>query len=376
VSALGLPQRLRVLRNVLKRIHTFKKMYPLRVLAQEAVLFPLDYRFGGRNIRAVRNVAFQITQRCNLRCAMCIFQEKLDRKTVLPLESYQRVIDLTAGSHPSVSLSGGEPATHPDLVAMVRYAKGRGLPVQIFTNGTLLVPRLADELFRAGLDYLNFSLLGSETSHPAVAGVPRSYELFSENFGHACRNRGRTAIVLSYTICSGNLGEIRHAVEVARRHRPDILRFQHYNFLTPAERQAQQELNAALFGEREALINNPVDTIANASRAVPALTALMAELGDEVEGIQVQWAPGLLPEEIRNWYGEERFASKRRCPYPWRSIVVEADGRIFPCPKLGLALGTFDGENLFEVWNCGEMKTFRKRLRDGLLPVCSRCCAL
>ncbi|MBW1712920.1 MAG: radical SAM protein, partial [Deltaproteobacteria bacterium] len=229
----GLAEKIRVWRNVYQRIRFFKKMYPLSVLVKDAFLFPLDYALTGRPISRVRNVTVAITHKCNLRCEMCYFQEELADRRELPLESYARLIDSVKKSRPCIILSGGEPLTHPDLLEMVALAKRARLPVQIFTNGTLVRPKIADKLVGLGLDYIDFTLLGDAQSHPLVARSPKAYEQLTANLEHLAKNRGRTRIVLNYTVTPRAVQDIGHALKLVKRFELDGLRIQHYNFLRP-----------------------------------------------------------------------------------------------------------------------------------------------
>ncbi|MBF0631985.1 MAG: radical SAM protein [Magnetococcales bacterium] len=370
----GFGERLRIMYNVYRRIRYFKRMYPFSTILKQAVLFPVDYFFNPFPIESVTNVTVAITHQCNIRCEMCYFHEELKTRHILPLEVYQRFIDRVAPKHPCVILSGGEPFTHPDLVAMVAYAKSKRLPVQIFTNGTLMRPGVMERLVELGLDYIDFTLLGDPQSHAKVACSPMAYRHFIENLSRFADHRGKTEIILNYTITPRALAEMGHAVELVKKHALDGLRIQHYNYLLPNEFDAQPKVIDALFGVKantnEVVQAEPITAMAE------QIIRFRERLEHELPGVPVQWAPDLTPEETRHWYSMEPFHSTRKCLFAWRGMLLDADGRLYPCSKIYLELGNVMEGDPFDIWNNETMKKFRTRLKSGMFPACARCCKL
>lgn len=86
-----------------------------------------------------------MTDGCNKNCPFCLndFQDKpLDNPTFIEpltamkaIEAYSRLLKI-AGMQPIITFSGGEPGIHPDIHAIVRFAKGTGAVVKVVTNGT------------------------------------------------------------------------------------------------------------------------------------------------------------------------------------------------------------------------------------------------
>ncbi|MDD4182695.1 MAG: radical SAM protein [Candidatus Omnitrophica bacterium] len=368
-------ERFKVWYSIYQRIRFFKKMYPLSAIAKDIFLFPLDYVFNHRSIHSVRNVTMAVTHRCNIRCEMCYFHQQLKDIYDLPLNLYKQIIDSVKMSHPCIILSGGEPFLHADLIDMVMYAKEAKLPTQIFTNGILAFSHLTDTLVKIGLDYINFTLLGDSNSHSQVARVPNIYEKFINNLEYFANHRGNTKIILNYTVTPRALNDINHTVELVKRYNLDGLRVQHYNFLLPGEFKAQESVMQEVFGvnsnthEIEGLLEE-------SSIMADRLLDFKKYLSKEIPNIPVQWTPTLTETEMKNWYSKERFKTQRKCLYPWRGILVDANGKIYPCSKIYLALGDVADDGVFNAWNSAEMKKFRAHLKKNLFPACSRCCKL
>lgn len=96
-------------------------------------------------------------RRCNIDCGYCNEYDKVSPP--VPTETMLRRIDKLAELGTSVvAFSGGEPMLHPDLDALIRRIRARGMMAGLITNGYFLVPRRIEELNAAGLDFLQISI--------------------------------------------------------------------------------------------------------------------------------------------------------------------------------------------------------------------------
>jgi hypothetical protein len=105
--------------------------------------------------RETPHVTIEPTTKCNIQCARCYSIEKATTKT---LAEVQGEIDLACIKRNvgTISLLGGEPTVHPDIVEIVRYVKQKGIVCQLLTNGVRFVrdgnDALLDALVQAGVD--------------------------------------------------------------------------------------------------------------------------------------------------------------------------------------------------------------------------------
>jgi GTP 3',8-cyclase len=115
--------------------------------------------------RPLGDLRVSVTDRCNFRCRYCMPREQfgadhafLRRADLLSFEELCRVAGLLRNTIRKLRLTGGEPLLRKDLPDLVGMLKAHtGLSIALTTNGVLL-PRLAPELLRAGLDRLTVSL--------------------------------------------------------------------------------------------------------------------------------------------------------------------------------------------------------------------------
>lgn len=132
--------------------------------------------------RIPMNGSLELTARCNLRCAHCYVSLPADseeaRQGELSLSDWRRIIDeITAEGCLWLLLTGGEPLLRPDFLEIYTYAKERGLIIILFTNGTLITPRIAEHLAEFRPFVVEVSIYGAtRQTYESVTGVPGSYD--------------------------------------------------------------------------------------------------------------------------------------------------------------------------------------------------------
>src|SRR5512139_3681662 len=111
-------------------------------------------------------VIWEMTQACPLACVHCRAEAQPDRDSgeLTTGEARDLMAQITEfGSPPPLFvLTGGDPFQRPDLLDLVRYGTGLGLPVAVSPSGTptLTADRLV-ELREAGARAISLSLDGS-----------------------------------------------------------------------------------------------------------------------------------------------------------------------------------------------------------------------
>jgi MoaA/NifB/PqqE/SkfB family radical SAM enzyme len=96
-------------------------------------------------------------RRCNIDCGYCNEYDKVSEPVAT--DALRRRIDKLAELGTSVvAFSGGEPILHPDLDALIRHIRARGMMAGLITNGYFLQPARIEELNAAGLDFMQISI--------------------------------------------------------------------------------------------------------------------------------------------------------------------------------------------------------------------------
>jgi MoaA/NifB/PqqE/SkfB family radical SAM enzyme len=119
-----------------------------------------EIRIVGQAVASTRHpVMAQIVPMrfCNLSCAYCNEYDKVSEP--VPLDEMLRRIDHLARLGTSIiTISGGEPLTHPDLDQIIARIRHHGRLAGMITNGYFLMPDRIERLNKAGLDHMQISI--------------------------------------------------------------------------------------------------------------------------------------------------------------------------------------------------------------------------
>ena len=127
----------------------------------------------------------ELTERCNYGCIHCyINRPSGDREALrreLDTAQVKRILDEAAAIGVlTVRLTGGEVLLRRDFAELYLYARGLGLRVLIYTNGSLITPELADLFARVPpLEKIEITSYGMRAeSYEAVTTVRDSFKDF------------------------------------------------------------------------------------------------------------------------------------------------------------------------------------------------------
>jgi radical SAM protein with 4Fe4S-binding SPASM domain len=124
----------------------------------------------------------EVTRRCPLTCVHCYnnlaMSDSAARRGELSLEEHRRILDEIAEAGCVWLLyTGGEVFARPDFLDIYTHAKRRGMLVTIFTNGTLITPRVADHLAEWRPFAIETTLYGrTRETYERITGVPGSFD--------------------------------------------------------------------------------------------------------------------------------------------------------------------------------------------------------
>lgn len=130
--------------------------------------------------RQIKQVHFQITRNCNLRCAFCgqwgkkgFFADSSG--TAVTIEEWTRIISelreyrAKYGDNITVTVWGGEPLTSPHFDEIIRLLKKFDFVTEIITNGVLINEHI--DTIRNYVDVLYVSLDGTREVHNNIRGA-------------------------------------------------------------------------------------------------------------------------------------------------------------------------------------------------------------
>jgi radical SAM protein with 4Fe4S-binding SPASM domain len=140
----------------------------------------LHERFGGRRVPV--EVSIELTHRCPLECRHCYnnlpMSDANARAQELSFEEHVRLLDqLVDAGCLWLLYTGGEIFARKDFLDIYTQAKKRGFVITLFTNGTMINPRIADYLVEYRPFSIEITLYGAtRQTYEALTRIPGSFD--------------------------------------------------------------------------------------------------------------------------------------------------------------------------------------------------------
>lgn len=296
----------------------YRKAYNLAAGLESDTAFPLQ-------------LDFELNSTCNLRCRFCLHGNERVKRRVLGFDLFKAAID-EGQRHGLVSIKLNyinEPLIIKDLERYIRYARSAGvINVYFATNGTLLTPTRSRSLIQAGVTKIMISIdaITAETYH-AMRGAD-VYDRVVENILEFIHIRDRMTM---------------------RGERGPVVRV---NFL-----KTDQNIH-----EAEAFIEY----------WTPIADAIGFQDKIELPGVETDKG------DHDSW---EKDLTDFRCSFPYKMMVVDADGNILPCCTFSgreMPMGKVDesGDAIERAWNSDQMRELKRLHLEGRWrenPICKHC---
>ena len=139
--------------------------------------------------------SLELTLRCNNRCVHCYCNkganDSLEKSKELSSQEIRHLLDEIAESGCLWLLfTGGEPLLREDFEEIFTYAKKKGFLITLFTNGTLITPRLADLFQDLPPRSIEITLYGiTDVTYERMTRTLGSYKKCRQGIDHIM-NRG------------------------------------------------------------------------------------------------------------------------------------------------------------------------------------------
>ncbi|HOV72358.1 MAG TPA: radical SAM protein [Candidatus Hydrogenedentes bacterium] len=355
--------------------------YWYRAATKAYTMLPYYLARGGHAFPPI-HYYFEMTRRCNLRCAMCQYIEWLRKTPVsdqkegeLTTAEWERVIDEVQRLS-LITFTGGEPLLREDFPNLLERA-GQRARTHFITNGLLLdddrverVVSLAPKRVGGlGLNFIGTSLEGPPEIHDAIRGLRGAFERSTEAIRRVAETRRRAhkacpMVHVTSVIQAGNAAHLHEMPRIVKQAGADVLNLTleirifeipGLGAHSPADERPENVPYPRI----------PPEQLAEALRKTREAAAR--------EGVELR-TPDMPDSAIVDYYSGRMPLGDFRCGSLWCNLIVGAKGDIHPCWLL--RLGNVRETSLRAIWNGSDMRAFRRRTRSGLYPACAGCCFL
>ena len=292
-----------------------------------------------------------VTYRCQNKCLFCYAESPNRGKQVAEMSTAEvkRVIDcIFDDAHcPTVSFTGGEPTLREDLPELIAHAKGKGMRVNLITNGLRCADAAyVDNLKAAGLDSAQVSLEGPRAEvHDAVVRHPGAFELTTRAV-HVLR----AAVIHTHTnttICGSNREHLMELVDYIA----EELHSEYFSM------NVMISTGTALYHGEEEVMYTEIG---------PIIESVMARAQEK--GIKLVWyspVPYCLFNPVTHGLGS------KSCACVDGLLSVAPDGELLPCSSYERGIGNLLQRPFAELWYGAQARYWRGKL--FLPPACSHC---
>lgn len=349
---------------------------------------------------SIRQFSLRITDLCNLRCIMCgqwgergfLLGKRLNdlvREEVQPRRYIELLDELKAHGHsPTVYIWGGEPMLYPGTLDIIRHCAELRLPAAIATNGTCMA-HAAETFATAPLFLLQVSIDGHNAQlHNAIRRSPTGSDTFGEvmlglDAVHAARTRAGRGLPIIASLTTISKENHMHLVDIYKAIAPhvDLLVFYLSWWIDEDSAQAHEADYARRFGQAPSLHRGWIggwkpDNYACIDRQFGEMRRLSARL-DAPPAVVIPNISGV--DNLREYYTDHASTfGFNRCISICQAVEIDSNGDMSPCRDFhDYVVGNIKDSSVLDLWNSERYRAFRRSLaRDGLMPVCTRCCGL
>ncbi len=332
-------------------------------------------------------IVWNFTNRCNLNCLHC-HQDSSPTCSDPELTTAQafKVIDnMSAAGVAILTFSGGEPLLRKDIYEVIRRANDSGMLCTIASNGTLITPKVAKELAKAGIKRVEIGLDGAKAeTHDFLRNRPGSFKATIEGI-RSCAKVGFDELATTMTLYSENVNELEETMDLAEK--LGVTRF-YLNRLIPAGRGIEsiyldvtpQEKIKAL----ESLYRKFHESVVNGfgMQCYARGMTYYARLGYERSKGRVFTVSEALSgyeNMFQEKFGLEVSKIVRKlaagfsgCSTGLTYAGVTASGDLIPCVPAPIKLGNLLEKSLEEIWIHNETLNYIRK-RSELKGSCKMC---
>ncbi|MCX5714750.1 MAG: radical SAM protein [Candidatus Omnitrophica bacterium] len=292
-----------------------------------------------RNNRLL-SMEIEFSIRCNLRCQYCYASEGKSFDGELSREEIRdAILQAKALGARKIVILGGEPMLYPHIMEMLRFIRGEGLQVEMFTNGYQISPDIARQLFDLGIFVVLKMNSRVENIQDALSGKKGAHKNIQEAFINLKRagypgEHGNLAV--STVICQQNIDDIPGMWEWLREQ--NIAPY--FEMITPKGRARENEwLHVDI-------------------RRVEEVFKKLAEIDRVKYG--------------RDWQPQPPLA-EIKCLRHQFSCMINAQGYVFPCVGINIPVGNIRERKLSDIIRESEVIKGLRNYRENLKGPCREC---
>lgn len=308
-------------------------------------VFPRKKRFFGPSY-----ISWNVTEKCNLNCSFCSYgYDKRKGNDELTFDEGKKLLNQASklGVY-GFCFTGGEPFARKDIFDLIKYAKQKGLFVNLNSNGAYL-EKHSERILKSGLDSLTVSIDSLNPKvHDSMRGVSGCYNKILKGIERLKRSRKKNGIKLGVrlVISKENQEEI-FAFYKNWKERVDFVRF--------------QPMFNSIIEDSNFKVNE------SAKKNLEVNPDIVKEQFDKIFKFDSSF-DSLYNRGIVKYYTNlEQLKKSNVCCAGNITLKVSAKGDVFMCSQMFGKVGNILQDSLYDIWTSKiieKRRMFLKRSRN------------
>lgn len=307
----------------------------------------LGMEFSSEEIAEVRSrdgllsMELELSRTCNLRCVYCYASSGKPLENELALAEIEDIIGqaIELGVKKIIVLGGGEPLLYPQLLDVLDFIISKNLVVDLFTNGVMMTPDLAGELYKRGV--------GVVVKMNSRKAAVQDYLADHEGTLHAINEGLAVLRDAGYPDADHNLGIETIICRQNYDELPDLWRWARRQEIVPYVETMTLQGRATDHPELEV---SPDD--------IKTLFETLA--GIDAEEFGCNWAPH--PPLVASQCARHEY-----------SCTITSNGDVHPCPGVNVSAGNIREQKLADILKNSNVIQELRNIRTNIKGQCAAC---
>ncbi|MFH0831365.1 MAG: radical SAM protein [archaeon] len=317
---------------------------------------------------SAKNITFEITNECNLKCSACPMWQEAERKN-LGKDAILGVLTSGILRHPleSVTLTGGEPFMHPEfneifkslvLLKMKKQLRKIGISSNGYDTARIL------DFLKENKDYardisLFISLDGFGSVHDKLRGRNNAFEKTMNTINAVNSEFEDVNLTLKFTICSENANEIPKVYDFCSKIGINLL-FKLLQSSNSAHGLTPKYRNSS----RQDFMKKMLDNKSREKIAKELLRIIASEKNSGASIVNLDYLSAL----VDYLQGELEIKS---CKTPENYLFIDCTGNIYPCLYQEPIANCLDKDWEKEFYK----KRYAEMINNAEKGICPKCLA-
>lgn len=289
----------------------------------------------------LRSIHIDVADACNERCVHCYIPNECKKNYIDPALFYRIIEEGRKMNIIHVTLSGGEPLLHRDIISFLKKCRDLDLSVNILSNLTLLTDDIITEMKRNPLLSVQVSLYSMDASvHDSITNLPGSFEKTKAGIIRLLSER--IPIQISCPIIKQNKDTFTDVLHWGWKHNIAV---------------ATEPVIFAAYDHSGCNLDNRLS---------------LSEVGEVIKTqIQEGYGESILSAALEK---EKLTANDPICSICRYSFCVTAMGKAFPCAGWqNNVIGDLNTQTVQEVWEQSEKIQKLRQIKWSDFPDCLEC---